>query len=142
MVGSRHRNATIRETMALSLAASFLFLTCSSPALPTRVEKGPAISADPALAQQGKRLFNLKACNLCHSVDGSRSTGPTLAGVALSVDRQTLIDWSLDPERVYQREGRRPLRSGFAPMPAQQVSPEEARALAEYLLSLTGPTGR
>jgi mono/diheme cytochrome c family protein len=128
--------------MALSLAASLLFLSCSSSAPPSEADRKPAIPVDPTLAEQGRRIFNLKACNLCHSVDGSPGTGPTLAGIARGADRQALIDWSLDPERVYRREGRRPLRSGFAPMPAQPVSPQEAQALAEYLLTLTRPNGR
>jgi mono/diheme cytochrome c family protein len=142
VVGNRLRVVIILETTTLSLAAFLFFLSCPSSPPSGKVEPRRTISIDPALAEQGRRLFNLKACNLCHSLDGSPATGPSLLGIGAKADRQTLRDWCSDPELIYQREGRRPLRNGFAPMPAQNVNPSEAQALSEYLLSLTQPPGR
>lgn len=128
--------------MALSLGAFVLFVSCPSSSPPDRRVPPAAVSTDPALAERGRRLFNLKACNLCHSVDGSPSTGPSLMGIGRRSDRRTLQEWSSDPELIYEREDRHPLHQGFAPMPRQNVTPAEAEALAEYLLSLTPPSGR
>ena len=97
---------------------------------------------DAALAEQGRRLFTRKACDYCHSLDGSPATGPSLVGIGRRSDRDTLIDWSMDPDRVYQREGRRPLHRGFPPMPRQDVTRPEAEAIAEFLMSLSPPSGR
>jgi mono/diheme cytochrome c family protein len=128
--------------LALSLGILLLLSSCpaSSPEPPARAPA--STSLDAAQVEQGRRLFTRKACDYCHSLDGSPATGPSLVGIARRSDRSTLIDWSMDPEVVYQREGRRPLHRGFAPMPRQEVTRQEAEALAEYLLSLIPPSGQ
>lgn len=131
-----------KGVLALSLGALVILSSCpsSSPEIPA---KAPAPApVDSALAEQGRRLFTLKACDYCHSLDGSPATGPSLIGIARRSDRSLLRDWSMDPEVVYQREGRRPLHGGFPPMPRQEVTRQEAEAIAEFLLSLNPPNGR
>jgi mono/diheme cytochrome c family protein len=142
VVGKRLLVVRIRDAVALSLGVSVFLLSCPSSSPPGGHAPPVADSFNPVLAEQGRRLFNLKACNLCHSADGSPGTGPTLMGVARRSDRRTLLEWCSDPDLIYQREGRRPMHRGFAPMPRQNVAPGEAEALAEYLLSLTPPSGR
>jgi len=131
-----------KGVLALSLGALVILSSCpsSSPEIPA---KAPApVPVDSALAEQGRRLFTLKACDYCHSLDGSPATGPSLVGIARRSDRSLLRDWSMDPEVVYQREGRRPLHGGFPPMPRQEVTRQEAEAIVEFLLSLNPPSGR
>jgi len=127
---------------ALSLGILLLLSSCSSPSQDPPAKAPAPHPANPLLAEQGRRLFTRKACDYCHSLDGSPATGPSLVGIALRSDRSTLLEWSMDPELVYQREGRRPLHRGFPTMPRQEVSRQEAEALAEFLLSLTPPNGR
>ncbi|MCI0408203.1 MAG: cytochrome c, partial [Acidobacteria bacterium] len=116
--------------------------SCSSSPPDPPVKAPAPIPADPVLAEQGRSLFTRKACDYCHSLDGSPATGPSLVGIARRSDRSALADWSMDPELVYQREGRRPVHQGFPPMPRQEVTRQEAEAIAEFLLSLNPPSGR
>lgn len=131
-----------KGVLALSLGAFLLLSSCSSSTSDPPVEAPAPAPVDAALAEQGRSLFTRKACDYCHSLDGSPATGPSLVGIAQRSDRSTLRDWSMDPELVYQREGRRPLHQGFPPMPRQEVTRQEAEAIAEFLLSLTPPSGR
>jgi len=129
--------------MVVALSLGFSFLTACSKAPSDRQAQAPvAAVVDASLAEQGRRLFTQKACDLCHHLDGSPATGPGLAGIGKTADRKTLMDWCMDPEAIYRRAGRRPLRPGYPPMPPQRVTREEARAIAEYLVSLTPPSGR
>ena len=130
--------------MVAALSLGFLpWAFACSPAPPQHDTKATAPSAlDAQLAEQGRKLFVRKGCDLCHRVDGSPGTGPGLAGIGKTIDRKKLMDWCMDPEVIYRREGRRPLRPGYAPMPPQEVTSDEARAIAEYLLGLTPPSGR
>jgi cytochrome c551/c552 len=132
-----------KGVLALSLGVLlFLSSSCSSSS-PDPPAGAPAPSAvDAALAEQGRKLFTRKACDYCHSLDGSPATGPSLMGIARRSDRSALTDWSMDPELVYQREGRRPIHRGFPAMPRQEVTRQEAEAIAEFLLSLNPPSGR
>ncbi len=128
--------------LAFSLGALLFLSSCSSPAPDSPARVSAPSPPDAALAEQGRRLFTRKACDYCHSLDGSPATGPSLVGIARRSDRSTLVDWSMDPELVYQREGRRPLHQGFPPMPRQNVTWQEAEAIAEFLMSLNPPSGR
>ena len=131
-----------KGALALSLGALVFLLSCPSSSPDPPASAPPPVPVDPVRAQQGRRLFTLKACDFCHSLDGSPATGPSLVGIPRRSDRGALIDWSMDPEVIYQREGRRPIHRGFAPMPRQEVTRPEAEALAEFLMSLTPPSGR
>jgi cytochrome c oxidase subunit 2 len=45
------------------------------------LEAGSGPAAGESLEEYGKRLFVSKACITCHSVDGTKNTGPTFAGL-------------------------------------------------------------
>jgi len=90
--------------MVVALSLGFSFLTACSKAPSDRQAQAPvAAVVDASLAEQGRRLFTQKACDLCHHLDGSPATGPGLAGIGKTADRKTLMDWCMDPEAIYRR---------------------------------------
>lgn len=95
-----------------------------------------------AVAQEGKELFEEKACLSCHATDnttysaGTVPIGPDLtnfgdrsrfAGI-LHPTKENLIDWLKDPEEI--KPGN--LMTGAYP----ELSDDEADKIAEYLLQL------
>ncbi|CUJ32598.1 Cytochrome c552 [Achromobacter xylosoxidans] len=81
----------------------------------------------------GLDLANSKACMACHQVDVKR-VGPPLASVAERYAGQgdAMVDYLAGKIRSGGRGA-----WGAVPMPAQtHVSPEDARLLAEWILSL------
>lgn len=80
-----------------------------------------------------KALFNAKGCNACHAIDEVR-IGPPFRIVSVRYANTP----GFDPERLAQK-----IRSGGAgswgnvPMvSAPQVSPEQARAIVRWIMSL------
>lgn len=95
-----------------------------------------------AVAQEGKELFEEKACISCHATDnttyaaGTVPIGPDLdsfgdrsrfAGV-LHPTKENLVDWLKDPESI--KPGN--LMTGAYP----ELTDDEANKIAEYLLQL------
>jgi mono/diheme cytochrome c family protein len=85
------------------------------------------------LAAKGKDIFLMK-CDACHNMD-SRMVGPALGEV---LDRRTatfVMNFILNPSGMARQhpEGKKLLAEYMTPMPFQNVSTEEARAIVEYL---------
>ena len=90
----------------------------------------------------GEHLFEKKACNGCHSVDGSPLVGPTLKGVMGREEKLTSGE-TITVDENYLRESilapATKVVDGFAPsMPPfeGQLSDEEVNALIDYLKTL------
>lgn len=88
---------------------------------------------DAALAAQGKGLFELK-CMACHRTD-ERYIGPPLGDV---LERRTpayVLNMMMNPTEMTQRhpDARALLAEYLAPMPDQDLSEADARAILEYL---------
>lgn len=94
------------------------------------VQTGPI---DEALAQRGEQSFTSK-CAACHKMD-ERYVGPALADV---LDRRSpafIMNMMLNPEEMLKRhpEGKAMLAEFLTPMPNQNLTQDEARAILEYL---------
>lgn len=95
----------------------------------------PVTLGDPdhELAEEGEELFKLK-CMACHRME-ERYIGPPLASV---LDRRTptyVMNMMLNPTGMTERhpEAKALLAEYLAPMPSQDLTQEEARALLEYI---------
>ena len=110
-----------------------------SPLEPTPI--GPP--AGSTELEWGEQLFQTRACVACHRIDGGRSVGPPLNGVA-GMSR-TLADGSTVVADVdYLREALQAPEAAIVagyedvPMPTyDQLAPAELRALIGYLQSLS-----
>jgi mono/diheme cytochrome c family protein len=87
---------------------------------------------DQALVEKGKAIFEGK-CAACHKFD-QRYVGPALAGVTQRRKPEWIMNMILNPgEMVQQDETAKTLLGEYmTPMPNQNLTQEEARAVLEY----------
>ncbi len=94
--------------------------------------RGPV---DEALAERGEELFRAKGCVGCHTIGGGRLTGPDLQGVTDRREHGWVIAMITKPDSMLKNDAT--ARGLFAeymtPMLNSGVTPDEARALYEYL---------
>jgi mono/diheme cytochrome c family protein len=85
-------------------------------------------SALPALAQQGRRIFQLNRCETCHGVDGLHGTvaAPPLAGTASLLPADTL-------ESLLRHHTTRMQRGG---MPLTNMNPADMKALITFIRAM------
>ena len=100
------------------------------------------LSSDIPLDQLGKKLYEAKACNTCHSVDGSAKVGPSWKGV-FGKSRPLASGLSVIADENYIRESitapQAKVTKGFAPvMPtyAGLLKDREILAIIEYIKTL------
>lgn len=93
-----------------------------------------SIPDDPDLIEKGEKLFGKKGCKACHKIE-EKLTGPALAGVTERREPEWIARMILHPEKMLEVDptARELLGEFNTPMPNQNVSPEEAKALMAYL---------
>jgi cytochrome c oxidase subunit 2 len=92
----------------------------------------------------GRKLFQVRGCQQCHSVDGSAKTGPTLLGVFgrtqnLADGTTITVDENYIRESILEPQAR--VVAGYEPvMPTYQgrLKDAEITAIIEYFKSLDG----
>lgn len=92
--------------------------------------------------QVGERLYRLRGCAQCHTIDGKASVGPTFQGVfgheqALKGGGSALIDENYVRESILEPQAK--IAAGFEPvMPTfkGKLSDREISAIIEYLKTL------
>jgi len=92
----------------------------------------------------GRKLFQVRGCQQCHSVDGSAKTGPSMLGIfgrqENFVDGSTLaVDENYIRESILEPQAK--IVAGYEPvMPTYQgrLSDPEIMAIIEYFKSLDG----
>jgi mono/diheme cytochrome c family protein len=91
---------------------------------------------DAALVQQGEAVFTLK-CAACHKLT-DRYVGPALGDVLTRRTPEFVMNMVLNPAEMVERhpEVRKLLAEFMTPMPDQNVTEQEARAVLEYLRSV------
>jgi cytochrome c oxidase subunit 4 len=94
------------------------------------IDVGPL---DTARALRGKEIFEMK-CATCHKLD-ERYTGPPLRGVTNYRSATFIMNQVLDPAQNVSKhpDMQAMLRTYFTIMTNQNVTPEQARTLVEYL---------
>ena len=81
-------------------------------------------SIDPALAVQGRKLFKQKTCDNCHRIQSkARGIGPDLTEAGKRLRPGWTVEFIQRPEHYLQTR-----------MPNLKVTPDEAKALAAYVL--------
>ncbi len=91
---------------------------------------GGALALQPALAQDGESLYKSKACVACHAID-SKLVGPAYKEVAAKYAGQ---DGAVEMLAGKIKNGSQGVW-GPVPMPPNPVTEEEAKILAEWVLS-------
>ncbi len=88
---------------------------------------------DPARVEEGRSIFRMK-CEACHNMEG-RMVGPALGDVMESRSPEFVMNFILNPSGMTREhpEGQRLLQEYMTPMPFQNVTREEAKAIVDYL---------
>ena len=92
---------------------------------------GAAFAVQPALAADGEALFKSKPCVACHTVD-NKMVGPSLKEVA---EKNAGVEGAAETLALHIKNGSSGVW-GPIPMPPNPVTEEEAKILAEWVLSL------
>lgn len=90
-----------------------------------------ALSVQPAMADDALALFKSKPCAACHSID-SKLVGPALKDVAA---KNAGVAGAADTLANHIKNGTQG-NWGAMPMPANPLTDEEAKTLANWVLSL------
>jgi len=92
-------------------------------------------SINHELVAKGAAIFNMK-CVSCHVMD-ERFVGPDLRDVTERRSAAFIQNMILNPSDMIRKhpEGKKMLADFMTPMPYQNVTEEDARALLEYLRS-------
>jgi cytochrome c oxidase subunit 2 len=96
-------------------------------------------SATDSAGGEGQALVEQKGCLSCHATDQSKLVGPGWGGMfgkdvklsdgsTVKYDEEYIIESIIDPAAKTPE--------GYSPMPPQQVTKEEAKAIAEYIKTL------
>jgi mono/diheme cytochrome c family protein len=88
---------------------------------------------DPEMAEAGEAVFTTK-CSACHKL-AERYVGPPLGDATTQRSATYIMNMILNPKEMYERhpEAKALLAEYLSFMPDQNVTPEEARAVVEYL---------
>lgn len=88
---------------------------------------------DHELAEQGEKLFTQK-CSACHKMN-EKYVGPPLGGIVDRLGPTFVMNMALNPEGMYTRhpDVKKLLGEYMTQMPNQQLTPQDARAVVEYL---------
>jgi nitrite reductase (NO-forming) len=117
--------------------AALAITVCARPSHAQATSRG--MSADPALAQRGAKMFQQKGCFVCHTIGRSgahTAEGPDLAGVTDRRTHEWLKAWLKDPYAMY---GSDPIADAMLKqyhnvrMPNMHLNDSDAEALIAYL---------
>ncbi len=97
----------------------------------TQIDLPEAI--DAAKVAQGEEIYTTK-CAICHKLD-ERFTAPPLGQVLSRRTPEFVMNMMLNPDEMVKQhpEVKAMLAEYFVPMPNQNVTEDEARAVLEYL---------
>lgn len=89
-------------------------------------------SIDEELAEKGEDIFETK-CSACHKMD-ERYVGPAQRDLLDTRSPEYVMNMILNPAEMVKKhpEAKKMLAEFMTPMPNQNVSREEARAILEY----------
>ncbi len=92
---------------------------------------------DEELAGQGEAIFKTK-CAACHKFD-QRYVGPSLEGLLERRTPEFVMNMMLNPAEMVQEhpEVKKMLAEFLTPMPNQNLTEEDARAILEYIRQAT-----
>ena len=88
---------------------------------------------DAALAARGEAAYTTK-CSACHKLEG-RYVGPPLGNILDLRTPEYVMNMMLNPAEMVEKhpEARAMLAQFMTPMPNQNLTEDEARAILEYL---------
>ena len=103
---------------------------------PLQVVHLPAEAPNVPGAEDGRKLFQTRGCNQCHTIGAGKLIGPDLAGVGSRHPADWLRGWLADPSAMIRANpdlAKWPDEFGGIVMPNQNLTPAEINAILAYL---------
>jgi cytochrome c oxidase subunit 2 len=109
----------------------------SDPVLRAIVEK-----LKPRIQDRGKELYDRKGCKACHTIDGSKSQGPSWKGIwgkqeSLASGATVLVDANYVHESILEPKAKTVAGFGADVMPKTPLKEYEIDALIAYIKTLS-----
>jgi cytochrome c5 len=94
---------------------------------------------DSSLAAEGKAIFNAK-CTACHK-PAERYIGPAVGEILDRRSATYVMNMIMNPDEMTRKhpEGKKMMQEYMSPMPYQNVTIDEARAIVEYFRTIEMP---
>jgi len=95
---------------------------------------------DPELAAEGKEVFQAK-CTACHKPN-ERYIGPAAGDILDRRSATYAMNMIMNPDEMTKKhpEGKKMMQEYMSPMPYQNVSIDQARAIVEYFRTIEDST--
>jgi len=95
---------------------------------------------DPELAAEGKEIFEAK-CSACHRPN-ERYIGPAAGDILDRRSATYAMNMIMNPDEMTKKhpEGKKMMQEYMSPMPYQNVTIEQARAIVEYFRTIEDST--
>lgn len=95
---------------------------------------------DPELAAEGKAVYEAK-CTACHKPH-ERYIGPASGGILDRRSATYTMNMIMNPDEMTKKhpEGKKMMQEYMSPMPYQNVTVEQARAIVEYFRTIEMPS--
>ena len=94
------------------------------------------VKVDPALADQGAKVWKSKSCDGCHTIGKGKRAGPDLAGVTSRRTSEWLTTWLKDPPAMAKSDDAAKAmvkESQGVVMPNFHLKDDEIKALINYV---------
>jgi cytochrome c len=118
--------------IVLTAIATLPFISCGGDdAKKSEQQAEVAKQADPALEEKALELIGSKGCTACHAID-KKLIGPAYIDVSKKYEATEAIIDTLAHKVINGGKG----VWGEVPMTANNVTPEEAKMVVTYILSL------
>ena len=88
------------------------------------------------MADEGRGLFVEKRCVTCHVVGRGVFVGPDLWKVNNKYSKTDMINWISNTDAIYEKYNKKPINSGYPPMPNIEISTSESLKIINYLKNL------
>jgi cytochrome c2 len=126
------------ESVQATSKAVFLTLAVVITSLvsTSRARAQEAAAVDPALADQGAKVWKSKSCDGCHSIGKGKRAGPDLAGVTSRRSADWLTQWLKDPPAMAKTDETAKAMVKEAQgtvMPNFRLKDDEIKALINYM---------
>ena len=89
-----------------------------------------------SMTDEGRSLFVEKRCVTCHVVGRGVFVGPDLWKVNNKYSKTDIISWISNTDAIYEKYNKKPINSGYPPMPNMEISTSESLKIINYLKNL------
>jgi nitrite reductase (NO-forming) len=127
----------MRTWAHLAVLAAVVCFTPPQKAVAQEAQVKSSFQPNPELVASGRKIFNAKGCQACHSIGQGKMAGPDLKGVAERAPVEWIRTFLKNPRAQFDNQDGRTLalviEARGAVMPNFRLRDDEIDALVNYL---------